>query len=294
MEGPQTKALADYLHALLTGSAVERLDVPEHRWQANMMLLNCVGQVIQRVNSHGKWLIFDFSHGVTWMCHPLAKSTWKVREPQTASPLRLAGDALEDPKRRRPGKPPLIHLVLRNRTEARLIGRPLFYILPTATIWRHAEFQPLGPDPLSAHFVAEYFLARLRAATGRPLAAALLDQTIVAGIGNQMKCEILFEAKLAPATRISDLFSSEMDALGGAVVRTMKRFYQFHASQLEGGRENRSFAVYDRAGEPCIECGGAIEVDRSAGDGHFTWYCPACQSGGHTARPGLFDAPQGP
>ena len=251
MEGPQTKALADYLHALLTGSAVERLDVPEHRWQANMLLLNCVGQVIQRISSHGKWLIFDFSHGVTWMCHPLAKSTWKVKERLVPKPLKLAGEPADTPQRK-PAKPPLIHLVLRNKTEAKLIGRPLFLILPTATIWRHPDFQPLGPDPLSPHFIGEYFLTRLRAATGRTLAAALLDQTVIAGIGNQMKCEILFAANLSPATRISDLFNSEMEALAAAVSHTLKRFYQHHLDALDGPPTGRPpFAVYDRVGEPC-------------------------------------------
>src|SRR3954466_5347249 len=54
MEGPQTRALADHLNELITGKPVEQILVPEHRWQANMLLLNCVGQVIQRVRSHGK------------------------------------------------------------------------------------------------------------------------------------------------------------------------------------------------------------------------------------------------
>ena len=53
MEGPQTKVLAEHLDNILAGQAVERIDVPPGRWQANVMLLNCAGQVIQRVRSHG-------------------------------------------------------------------------------------------------------------------------------------------------------------------------------------------------------------------------------------------------
>src|ERR1700744_5201388 len=78
MEGPQTRALAEHLNDVITGKLVERILVPEHRWQANMLLLNCVGQVVQRVRSHGKWLFFDFSHGVTWLCQLITKAKWTV------------------------------------------------------------------------------------------------------------------------------------------------------------------------------------------------------------------------
>src|SRR5579862_5935238 len=79
MEGPQTRALAEHLNDVVTGKFVERILVPEHRWQANVLLLYCVGQVIQRVRSHGKWLFFDFSHGVTWLCQLITRAKWHVQ-----------------------------------------------------------------------------------------------------------------------------------------------------------------------------------------------------------------------
>src|SRR5215470_10037221 len=103
MEGPQTRALADQLNELLTGKPVERILVPQNRWQANVLMLNCVGQVIQRVRSHGKWLFFDFSHGVTWLCQLITRSKWTIRNrapgaaPTASGPSEIGHSA----KRRR-------------------------------------------------------------------------------------------------------------------------------------------------------------------------------------------------
>ncbi|MEI8194778.1 MAG: hypothetical protein WCI73_02600, partial [Phycisphaerae bacterium] len=86
MDGPQTYVLAATLTRQLCGVPVERLTVPSGRWQANVLLLHCAGQVIQRISSHGKWLIFDFSHGVSWACCLLAKSRWQICQAAPAVP----------------------------------------------------------------------------------------------------------------------------------------------------------------------------------------------------------------
>ncbi len=90
MDGPQTRAVAAQLNDVLTGKLVEKILVPENRWQANMLLLNCVGQVIQRVRSHGKWLFFDFSHGVTWLCQLVMRARWNVHPPGDATAYDVA------------------------------------------------------------------------------------------------------------------------------------------------------------------------------------------------------------
>ena len=271
MEGPQTRVLAEHLDGILAGQAVERIDVPLGRWQANVMLLNCAGQVIQRVRAHGSWLFFDFSHGVTWMCHLLARATWRTRSaPRKAAPNspRFAG-----------GHPtaapaPLLALTVRNGTVATLIGRPLFLICPTEGVGAHPEIRAGGPDPLQEPFAAEDFLLRLRQAAQRTLASALLDRRIVSGVGNALKCEILFAAKLPPDTRIAGLYASQLDAIAAATVNVARRAYQ-HLAQI--APQTQVYQVYDRAGEPCSICGSEIAVDRSGADGHWTWYCPTCQ-----------------
>lgn len=276
MEGPHIRALSDVLHGALTAAPVDRIDVPEHRWQANMLLMNCVGQVVQQVRAHGKWIFFDFSHGVSWACHLLAQSTWRIHIPKDEQYERFA---------RAESRPPLIRVILRNGHEAILTGRPIFLTLPTETMMNHPQLQELGPDPLSPGFQPELFLTRLRAVANRALASALTDQHVVAGIGNRMKCEILFAARLAPDIRLADLFASQLSSLVTPLCDTMKNEYEFFRTHTLS--DTPQYAVYDRAGEECRVCGTEIIADRNAGDGHWTWYCPNCQK--PQAKPTLFD-----
>src|ERR1700743_779713 len=112
MEGPHTRALAENLNDVITGKLVERILVPEHRWQANVLLLNCVGQVIQRVRSHGKWLFFDFSHGVTWICQLITKAKWSIFPPAEISTY-LEENSIASLK---PARRPLIPVTFRTRS----------------------------------------------------------------------------------------------------------------------------------------------------------------------------------
>ena len=210
MDGPQTHALAAQLSQSLCGRSVERLDLPPNRWQANVLLLNCTGQVLQRIRAHGKWLFIDFSHGVTWACHLLAKSRWQITN-ETSAPTssRRAYS--------RSTREPLLTVHLRGNLTARLTGRPLFLILPTDTLHQHPELSTLGPDPLLGPNFADLFAPRLRQAAPRTLASALLDQEILAGLGNALKCELLFELSIAPPTRIATLLASQLDQIAAAI-----------------------------------------------------------------------------
>src|SRR4051794_27706723 len=183
MEGPHTRALAERLNEALTGKPVEQILVPENRWQANVLLLNCVGQVIQRVRSHGKWIFFDFSHGITWLSQLITRAKWTVL---TGDRARLAGRPSPQPPPAAPRvREPLItvHLRAPQPPAVVLTGHPIFYILPTDKVRTHPEIKALGPDPLSTSTFYEDFPYRLRQNPGRTVAAALLDQEVIAGLG---------------------------------------------------------------------------------------------------------------
>jgi endonuclease-8 len=278
MEGPQTRALADHLNERLTGRPVEQILVPENRWQANVLLLNCVGQVIQRVRAHGKWLFFDFSHGVTWLCQLITHAKWTIYASAHAAPSDAPG--------RTPKHSPLLTVRLRGERPdmpliAVLSGRPIFYFLPTDKVRHHPEIQALGPDPLATSTFYDEFPYRLRKNPGRTVAAALLDQEVVAGLGNMLKCEILYGMRFAPNVRVGALYASQIDHLAGTIVSLAAMATTFAVKN-----EPFPYRVYDRAGLPCGICNAAIAVDRTSQDGHLTWYCPACQPLGR--EPTLF------
>ena len=282
MEGPQTRALADHLNELITGKPVEQILVPEHRWQANVLLLNCVGQVIQRVRSHGKWLFFDFSHGVTWLCQLITRAKWTLLTPDEADQLTALAARHKPHKKVRE---PLIALHLRQKSGDNLVavltGHPAFYILPTERVRAHPEIRALGPDPLSTTTFYDDFPYRLRQTPTRTVAAALLDQETIAGLGNTLKCEILYGMRFAPSLRVAMLLASQIDHMAGTIVGLAAT-----ATNYATKAEPFPYRVYDRAGLPCSVCGNEITVDRSGQDGHLTWYCPACQSTGE--EPTLF------
>jgi endonuclease-8 len=133
------------------------------------------------------------------------------------------------------------------------------------------QLTALGPDVLADRFDFPAFLARLRRAdAAAPVGDVLLDQSVLAGIGNIWKSEGCWEAQLDPWRPLSELSDAQASAIIDGVRPRMLR------SGLEGPRyiEPR---VYGRAGMPCPRCGTKV-VSRRMGDGNrVTYWCPGCQ-----------------
>jgi formamidopyrimidine-DNA glycosylase len=138
----------------------------------------------------------------------------------------------------------------------------------------------LGPEPFDA--AAQYWRDCL-CSSKRCLKAVLLDQTIVAGVGNIYADEALFEAQLHPARLACDLDKAEADRLRRAVASVLRRGIKRRGASIRNyvggsglqGEYQNEFRVYGRTGEPCPRCGAAIESRRLAGrSSHF---CPTCQ-----------------
>ncbi len=294
MDGPFAWYLAGQLHDAAAGRAVERIDVAPGRWQANVMLMHCAGQVLQRVHARGKWLIFDFAHGVTWLCCLVGRAKWVVRSPVNdaasgampsgysptfATPtIRPRGRAKRPAAAMRPG---LLEIHFREAGSLQLFGRPLLFTLPIDLAMKHPELTALGPDVAAETFDLEDALYRIRQNPQKTAAAALLDQHIVSGLGNALKCQTLFAARLPPGQKLHSLYASELSRL----VAHARAAGQDALLALRQGQPIR-YAVYDRLGEPCPACGADIQADRSGVDGRWTWHCPVCQRLPET--PGLF------
>jgi formamidopyrimidine-DNA glycosylase len=146
----------------------------------------------------------------------------------------------------------------------------------------------LGPEPFALEM--DYWQARL-AATRRCLKAVLLDQSVVAGVGNIYADEALFEARLHPARRASDLRSPEAKRLREAIVVVLRRAIHRRGSTIRNyvggsglkGQYQREFRVYGRTNEPCNRCGASITCVRLAG--RSTHFCPACQRSAGNGQP---------
>lgn len=156
-------------------------------------------------------------------------------------------------------------------------------VFPTAEVPNIDFFKKVGPEPLDASFTSDVFYERLQRRKNSNIKAVLLDQTVLAGIGNIYADEGLWGAKIHPATLVKDLTKEQTDLLCKALIGVLKLSIEKGGStdrnyvNAEGKKGSYiSFAnVFRREGKPCPRCGTTIEKIRVAGRG--THICPQCQ-----------------
>lgn len=151
------------------------------------------------------------------------------------------------------------------------------------TLHRTAElgklFSTLGPEPLGPEFTPE-FLARIAAASREPIKLMLMDQRLIAGLGNIYAAEALFQAEIHPARKACRASAGKLKSLHGAIVRTLELAIDsaIKAYELPGGFSEAEIfpvAVYGREGEACLRCRRLVR--RIKQGGRSTYYCPGCQ-----------------
>ncbi|HEX2764939.1 MAG TPA: bifunctional DNA-formamidopyrimidine glycosylase/DNA-(apurinic or apyrimidinic site) lyase [Allosphingosinicella sp.] len=154
-------------------------------------------------------------------------------------------------------------------------------LVRTAGLAASEPFASIGPEPLSDAFSADYLLAAL-AGRSAPVKAMLLDQRIVAGLGNIYVCEALHMAAIAPGRASGRISRPRLERLVTAVKTVLEAAIEAGGSSLrdyarpsgELGYFSEQWRVYGREGEPCA-CGGAIR--RRVDSGRSTFFCPHCQ-----------------
>lgn len=156
-------------------------------------------------------------------------------------------------------------------------------LFPTIEVPNIDFMKKLGPEPLADDFTAQDFLARIQTRPGTTIKAALLDQTVIAGVGNIYADESLYAAKIHPATRVKNVSTAKLKLLFAALKTVLLLSIEKGGStdknyiNAEGKRGSYlSFAkVFRKNGQPCPKCGTIIEKIRVAGRG--THICPRCQ-----------------
>jgi endonuclease-8 len=210
------------------------------------------GRRLERIETHGKHLLLDFGELVLHS-HLGMSGGWRVyprgggwRRPRAAAWAVLAGE----------------------EREAVQFGGPTLRLLAAARVRRDPQLARLGPDVLAADFDPAAVAAAIRAEPGREIGDALLDQTLLAGIGNIFKSEACFVAGVNPWRAVGELDEGELGAVLAAAREQM-------LDAVERGERHR-FAIYRRRG-PCPRCGARV---RSRGQGEAnrtTYWCPSCQ-----------------
>ena len=155
-------------------------------------------------------------------------------------------------------------------------------LVPTLDLENWPAFKALGPEPLSGAIDGKWLKEKLAGRTAA-VKLLLLDQRVVAGLGNIYACEALFRAKIDPRKPAGKIGSAKLDALADAIPQVLEEAIQAGGSTLkdfaapdgELGYFSKKFDVYDREGEPCRGCQG--KVRRIVQGGRSTFFCSACQ-----------------
>ena len=155
-------------------------------------------------------------------------------------------------------------------------------LVPTDAIADFAAFTALGPEPLGGGLTGDYLQHALAGRTAS-IKLMLLDQRIVAGLGNIYVCEALYAARISPKRPAGRISRTRLDRLVPAIHRVLNAAIDAGGSSLrdyarpdgELGYFSKQFAVYGREGRPC-GCGGTVR--RYAEGGRSTFWCPACQT----------------
>jgi len=217
------------------------------------------GERVASVERRGKYLLIRFESGLALVVH-----------------LRMTGGFPEEPASHERALIDLDDGTDLSYRDVRRFGT--WHVLRPAELEEYLAPR-LGPEPLGPRFTTRFLgerLARRRA----PLKAVLLDQRVVAGMGNIYADEALWHARLHPLRPAADLEPEAVAALRRGVRLALRRGIQRQGANLgdgayPSGSMQDEFRVYGRTGEPCRRCRTPIEKTRVAGRG--THFCPACQ-----------------
>jgi endonuclease-8 len=232
---------------VLVGQPVE-VETPHPRAAVKGLAGRLDGRRLERVEAVGKNLLLHFEGGLVLRSHLRMTGRWRV-EPRGAE---------------HSGKP---WLVLRGAEHEAVLWNGAVLELVT-----QCYLPRLGPDILGEPPDFGTMLARLRGGLHeRQVGDALLDQRLVAGIGNLWRAEALWEARVSPWRRLDDVDDAELRAALEAAHTLMR-------ASLDGPRPARR--VYRRAGRLCPRCGGVVRSAPQGENARIAYWCPGCQVGG--------------
>jgi endonuclease-8 len=255
-EGDTIHRAAAEIATVMAGRIPREILTPNPRRRMDDWAKRLRGRAVRSVDAHGKHLFLRFEGGLTVHSHLRMTGLWGVyrrgqrwrRAPRRAW-LVLASDDWEVVE----------------------FDGPVLELMSDGRARSDPRLAALGPDVLGEEFDSERVIARLRAADPRrAIADALLDQRIVAGIGNLWKTELCFAAGIDPWRELSALSDAEARGLIELARGLMGR-------SVHLGNSTRPGAVYRRAGLPCPRCGGIVRRRGQGENNRSTFWCPGCQ-----------------
>jgi endonuclease VIII len=228
---------------------------------------------VEKVSSSGKHILIHFANGFVLRTHMRMNGSWHIYRP---------GERWQRPARE-------MRLLIANADfEAVAFSVPVAEMIKTAALAKHRPIATLGPDLLGDRFDREEAIRRLRAHPDWPVADALLNQRIAAGVGNVYKAEVLFSCRINPFVTVAALSDEQVACLidtgrqmllanVSSRLPPMTTYTGFRRTTRRDDPSARLW-VYGRARRPCRRCGTPIEIRKHGTDARLTYWCPQCQA----------------
>lgn len=293
-ELPEVETVMRGITPALLGRRILSADArrPDLRWPLPPRFAERLqGRVVDALSRRSKFILAHLDDGFTWVIHLGMSGRISLGAPtEAAAPEVVGAFALAAPAAAASPAElgPHDHVIVQTEaarliyTDARRFGA--MDLVPRGGLASHKWFARLGPEPLSEDFDAAYLSARLEGRAG-PIKALLLDQSVVAGLGNIYVCESLWRARVAPTRPGGALTRRQVAALVRAIRAVLEEAIAAGGSSLRDHRQvdgdlgyfQHRFAVYGRAGAVCQRprCGGVVE--RIVQSGRSSFFCAGCQ-----------------
>jgi len=270
-EGDSIFRAARALHQAFAGSSVTRFE----SMFPTLTRVNedhpIAGRQVRSVTARGKHILMEFSGDLVWHTHMRMNGSWHLYKP---------GEKWHRPRRE-------MRVLVETETRVAVgFNIPVAEFLTERDLARHRVLQALGPDLLDSDFDPVEVHRRMALRLRDTVAAVLLDQRVLAGIGNVFRSEILFLARVQPFTTIGELSEQERQRVIDQARKLLTANVLTRSQTLGpavGRRTTRSMNpsvnlwVYGRGGRPCRECGTPIRVRKIGLDARAIYWCPACQ-----------------
>ncbi|MCE8006268.1 bifunctional DNA-formamidopyrimidine glycosylase/DNA-(apurinic or apyrimidinic site) lyase [Aestuariivita sp.] len=280
-ELPEVETVRRGLSPVMEGQVIARADVnrPDLRWPFPPgMAERLTGCQVARLRRRSKYILADLSSGETLLIH-LGMS----------GRMLVSGDPLGVFVHDHPAPQKHDHVVLHMRNGARItFNDPRRFgamdLMETARADDHKLLRVLGPEPLGNDFHEDHLIGAFQGKM-TPVKSALLDQRIVAGLGNIYVCEALFRACISPRRKAGHISKPRIAALVPVIRQVLADAIEAGGSSLRDFRQadgelgyfQHSFDVYGREGAPCRTpgCGGTVR--RIVQSGRSSFFCAQCQ-----------------
>ncbi|MFZ1947921.1 MAG: DNA-formamidopyrimidine glycosylase family protein [bacterium] len=253
-EGPLVHRMARELGGALKGKRVDVEFGPKAPGALKPLEPSLRGVRLMDVEAFGKQFRFVFADGRTLLVHLMMWGWWRVYR---------RGEPWDRPADR-------ARVVVRSRDrEAVAFSAPVVRLFGKGELVRDKTWGDLGPDPLRKDFSAAEFRRRLRRKPSRTIGEALLDQRVISGIGNIVKIELLFGARVHPRRTVASLTPQELGRVLAWTRKLMTKWLK------ERGNEDEWIRIYRGSSKPCPRCGERVEHFTQGG--RTTYACAGCQ-----------------